>query len=591
MSSADRLDLGALKLREGFFLLRQPRVPRTPFQPRAEVAEVTDGYRHVFTYLKSPQTIKEAAIKVIDDAREKVFLASFLLGDTELLEALYRAADRLRGGVYVVSALDEDSLRRGLAETEADEDPDVAYLKAHNKRFEDMTQRGIAVRGHDNFHAKFVVADDRIALVSSANLETRAFDTTGENGAFITDQVETARLGRFFARLWASCVFEMPPGKAHSVQPRLATDSPCTVPVPLAGPGNGLIWTYPGEHLILDTLHDIIGRAERTLLLATFGLTGLTANPALLIEPLRQVIEASGPEVAILVRARNNMAGHRKDAAELAKLGGVTIYGDSLNHAKGVIADDTYGALFSANFDAKHGLDSGVEVGVRLDGTPALAEAIRYFQHAITHSDLVFDAEPTQRAADDRLGAHWRKPWPLESSLRLRAEDSCWQEFTASADPPVLYVQATDGTTDLVAGMSSFRLGTPDANGVRELSRHDQRDRSAVQLLQHWLTRRWPHKPAPGEPVAHGFCPALLERVQLHSFTDAVMTDKDTIAGLWAEKMCARSWFSPTTMTRSRLTWRRFSIGPDSPSTSQRTARPRWNWWSGLTRTAASLTS
>jgi phosphatidylserine/phosphatidylglycerophosphate/cardiolipin synthase-like enzyme len=511
MSSADdRLDLGALKLSDGFFLLRRPRVTRTPFRPRAEV---TDGYRHVFTYLKSPQTIKEAAIQVIDAAREKVFLASFLLGDAELLDALYRAADNLRGGVYVVSALDDDSLRRGLAETESDEDPDAAYLKAHNKRFEDMTQRGIAVRGHNNFHAKFVVADDRVALVSSANLETRAFDTTGENGVLITDQAETNRLGRFFARLWASCVFEMPPGKAHSVQPRLATDSPCTVPVPPVGPGNSLIWTYPGEYLILDTLHDVIRRAEHKLLLATFGLTGLTENPELLIEPLRQVIEANGPEVAILVRARNNMSGHRKDAAELAKLDGVTIYGDSLNHAKGAIADDTYGALFSANFDAKHGLDSGVEVGVRLDRTPALAEAIRYFQHAITCSDLVFETESTQEVLSHRLGAHWRKPWPLESSLRLRAVDSCWQEFTASADPPVLYVQAADGTIDLLAGTSSFRLGAPDAHGVRDLSRYGQRDRSAAQLLQHWLTRRWPPKPPPGEPVARGLCPALLERV------------------------------------------------------------------------------
>jgi phosphatidylserine/phosphatidylglycerophosphate/cardiolipin synthase-like enzyme len=507
--ASDRLDLGALRLSEGFFLLRHPPVTHAPFGADAAAA---GSYRHVFTYEKSPPTIKDAAIEVIDSAKEKVFLASFLLGDMDLLNALYRAAARLRGGVYVISALDEASLRRGLAETEADEDPDAAYLKAHNKRFEDMTERGIAVRGHDNFHAKFVVADDCFALVSSANLETRAFDTTGENGAVVTDPVETERLGRFFARLWASCVFEMPPGKAHSVQPRSATDSPCAVPVPIVGPGNNLIWTYPGEHLILDTLHDIIRRAERKLFLATFGLTGLTGNPGLLVEPLRRAIEAHNPEVAMLVRARNNMPGHRRDATELAKLG-VTIYADSLNHAKGVIADDTYGALFSANFDAQHGLDSGVEVGLRLDGTPALAEAIRYFQHAMTYSDLVFDTGPTQEALSHRLGAHWRKPWPLESTLRLRTEDSCWHELAASADPPALFVQARDGMIELLAGMSSFRLGVPDAHGVRDLRRHDRQERSAAQLLEHWLTRRWPRKPPPGEPIARGFCPALVVRV------------------------------------------------------------------------------
>jgi phosphatidylserine/phosphatidylglycerophosphate/cardiolipin synthase-like enzyme len=510
MSDAgDRLNLGTLRLNEGLFLLRHPSVTRVPFE---EDARAAGSYQHVFTYEKSPAAIKDAAIEVIDSAREKVFLASYLLGDMDLLNALYRAAARLRGGVYVISALDEASLRRGLAETESDEDPDAADLRVHNKRFEDITQHGIAVRGHDNFHAKFIVADDRIALVSSANLETRAFDTTGENGAVVTDPVETKRLGRFFARLWASCVFEMPPGGAHSVQSRLATDPPCTVPVPPVGPGNNLIWTYPGEQLILGTLHDIIRRAEHTLFLATFGLTGLTGNPGLLIEPLRQVIEATGPEVALLVRARNNIAGHRRDATELAKLG-VTIYGDSLNHAKGVIADNTYGALFSANFDAQHGLESGVEVGLRLDGTPALEEAVRYFRHAMTYSDLVFDREPTQEALNHRLGIHWRNPWPLESSLRLRTDDSCWQEFAASADPPVLFVQAADRTIDLLAGMSSFRLGAPDAHGVRDLRRHDRQDRSAAQLLEHWLTYRWPRKPPRGEPIARGFCPALIERV------------------------------------------------------------------------------
>jgi phosphatidylserine/phosphatidylglycerophosphate/cardiolipin synthase-like enzyme len=509
-SAAERLNLGDLTAGEGFFLLRQPRVRRTPFLAEDLTAA---SYRHVFTYLKSEQTIKEAAIEVIESAEHKVFLASFLLGDTELLDALYRAAGRLRGGVYVVSALDDESLKRGLAEIESGEDPDTAYLKAHNKRFEDMTQRGIAVRGHDNFHAKFVVADDRVALVSSANLETRAFDTTGENGAFVTDPVETQRLGRFFARLWASCVFEMPPGQAHSVQPRQPTESPCMVPVPPVTPGTSLIWTYPGEHLILRTLHDIIGRAEHKLFLATFGLTGLTENPALLIEPLRRVIEAHRPEVSVLVRARNNMPGHRRDAAELAKLAGVTIYADSLNHAKGAIADDAYGALFSANFDAKHGLDSGVEVGIRLDGTPALSEAIRYFQHAMACSDLVFETNPSARELNERLGAHWRKPWPLEPELRLRAEDVCWQDFTASAERPVLYVQGADGTTDLLAGNWTFRLGSADAAGVRDLSRQDGQDRSAAQLLQHWLTRRWPRRPVPGDPVAHGFCPALVDRV------------------------------------------------------------------------------
>jgi cardiolipin synthase A/B len=42
-----------------------------------------------------------------------------------------------------------------------------------------------------------------------------------------------------------------------------------------------------------------------------------------------------------------------------------------------VIADGTYGALFSANFLTRQGLTGGVEIGMRLEASPALTEALR----------------------------------------------------------------------------------------------------------------------------------------------------------------------------------------------------------------------
>jgi phosphatidylserine/phosphatidylglycerophosphate/cardiolipin synthase-like enzyme len=513
MSEPDQLDLAPLTMSEGYFLLRRPGVPRGPFAAEA-AGPAEEPYRHVFTYVKSESTIKDAAIEVIDAAREKVFLASFLLGDIDLLKALYRAADRLRGGVYVISALDEDSLRRGLAETEPDDSPDAADKRAHHKRFEDMTRRGIAVRGHQNCHAKFIVTDDRLALVSSANLETRAFDTTGENGAVVTDPVETDRLGRFFARLWSSCTFAMPPGEAHTVQKREPSPSPCHVPVPPARPGRSVIWTYPGEHVILATLHDVIERAEHDLLLATFGLTGLTEQPALLLGPLAQAMQRRHLDVSILMRSRNNNLGHRRDAAALAELG-VTIYADELNHAKGVIADETRGALFSANFDAKHGLDSGVEVGLRLDGTAALREAVRYFRHAIACSNQVFDPHPTQKSLDQRFAARWRKPWPFGPRLQVRAENACWRELLASAQPPVLWLQYGPDEIELLAGPSRFRLGAAGADGVRTLSPGEKPARPAAQALPEWLSYHPPGKTPDAAPSARGFCPAVIERMVL----------------------------------------------------------------------------
>jgi hypothetical protein len=105
----------------------------------------------------------------------------------------------------------------------------------------------------------------------------------------------------------------------------------------------------------------------------------------------------------------------------------VRVHGDSLNHAKAAIADERHGALVSANFDAEHGLRSGVEIGVRLDGDSALAEARRYVEHAIANADLTFAAQPKQREMNQRLAAAWCTRWPFEADVRVTASDRTWE--------------------------------------------------------------------------------------------------------------------------------------------------------------------
>ena len=71
-------------------------------------------YRHCFTYENSAradgQTIKNALLELLKSARRKIFIASFRIGDKDLIDALYDAARRLRGGVYVITELDLASL-------------------------------------------------------------------------------------------------------------------------------------------------------------------------------------------------------------------------------------------------------------------------------------------------------------------------------------------------------------------------------------------------------------------------------------------------------------------------------------------------
>ncbi|MCX7063056.1 MAG: hypothetical protein NT024_00470, partial [Proteobacteria bacterium] len=57
------------------------------------------------------RTVRDALISLIDSASERVFLCSFLLGGEAVRDALRRAVQRLRGHVYVITALDSKGLQ------------------------------------------------------------------------------------------------------------------------------------------------------------------------------------------------------------------------------------------------------------------------------------------------------------------------------------------------------------------------------------------------------------------------------------------------------------------------------------------------
>src|SRR5262249_52161242 len=108
------------------------------------------------------------------------------------------------------------------------------------------TNQGIAVRGHENCHAKFMVVDDAAAWVGSANLETRAFTRVGEVGVVLDDPPSVSRLARLFARMWlADCKYELP-AFIDSYRVAERNDPPpvrFAVPDPALGEHASVVWT------------------------------------------------------------------------------------------------------------------------------------------------------------------------------------------------------------------------------------------------------------------------------------------------------------------------------------------------------------
>src|SRR5262249_37561194 len=107
----ESIDLGAIPSNEGFFLLRDH--PEKPFPPSPTA---NTAWRFCSTFRDSVPSLRDAVLDLIRNTQRKIFITSFILGDDELIEALAAAARRLTGGVYVISGLNEQSLRKGLAE-------------------------------------------------------------------------------------------------------------------------------------------------------------------------------------------------------------------------------------------------------------------------------------------------------------------------------------------------------------------------------------------------------------------------------------------------------------------------------------------
>jgi cardiolipin synthase len=110
----------------------------------------------------------------------------------------------------------------------------------------------------------------------------------------------------------------------------------------------------------------LIAGAQRSLVVSSYGFDA--AHPA--VEAIRQAA-LRGVTVTVLTRPRPAVLA----AARLFADAGILVRAHEKLHAKAILADDV-GLVMTANLE-KHGLDTGFEVGVRVDsGSRMLAEVL-----------------------------------------------------------------------------------------------------------------------------------------------------------------------------------------------------------------------
>lgn len=492
---SDPIDLGALTCDDAFFL-ESPSQRRTVFSAKPS--------RAVFTRPEARETsLRDAIYEVIEGTRNKLFVCSFLLDDPGLLERLCRKADELRGGVYVVTSLKDDWIHDELSESESDEPGPSKH------QVEPLVRAGAQVRGCPSAHAKFIVADDREAVVSTANFDQRGLTVTGEAGLRITELAEVIRLARFFSRLWTErCDLELPfdpSGRFMVRSTRPSTIKTCAPTLPVDA-DKGVIWTDRGETLIADRFAAIARTPQRELLLATWSARDLERLADVVLQPIEEAIRR-GVAVRVLARARNPDAGGRSALRRLLQLG-AEVRGDRTNHAKFIIADRSRGLLFSANIEPVTGFLGGIEVGAGITGAEALS-CSAYFDEAFSGpGSLALVDRPTTRDLATRMRARFSTPWPLDPMLEVSCPDEVWNRLDdARRGGPALYRQ-NGKAIHLLVGSGEFELTTDRDVGYVLSARKRPSTVTTARLLTEWLQERT----SPAD--RRGFCTCAVARAR-----------------------------------------------------------------------------
>jgi phosphatidylserine/phosphatidylglycerophosphate/cardiolipin synthase-like enzyme len=307
-----------------------PALDRSTNSNPAAQAPAAEGLHGVFI---EPQDGVRPVVDEIDAARSSVDVEVYLLTSDEIIDALKRAKGR---GATVRIIIERQP-----------------YLSEQDKSFtrSQLEAKGFQVRfGPSRYtytHAKFIVIDQRVGLVLTANLTFTAFTSNREIGVTTTVPAEVAELQAVFEADWRD---EPAPSVATLVLS--PTNSRAALSGLVAG-ANSSIEVYAEEMYDARMVDAFIAAKKR-------GVTVRVLIPS-----------SSDPDQAALV--------HRLQSAGVD----VRILDKPRVHAKMILVDDVAVYVGSQNMSATS-LDHNREVGLILNDPANVARLAKAFQRDFT---------------------------------------------------------------------------------------------------------------------------------------------------------------------------------------------------------------
>ena len=292
------------------------------------------------------RVIANRLVQLLDNAREKVVVSSFLLADKEIEDAILAAVQRgVR--VYILLAIET---RLGAADSEEEFDKHV--LEQHKAMLSRMAGR-VLFRSARHFHAKMLVTDPDTApagVLLTANLTKEALTRNEELAVELTPPEVGEALALMGWAMWESAEHELidPKGSFRAVQPMQCITHPPA--------GIGIFATTAQTNALRQQALAVIASAKERLIVSSFGWDA----DHVVVQRICEQAQA-GVDVTVLARIR---PASMPALIALAQAG-AQVLGFRWLHAKAIWADSGSALVMSANFQGQ-GLDKGFELGVAL---------------------------------------------------------------------------------------------------------------------------------------------------------------------------------------------------------------------------------
>jgi len=356
----------------------------------------TDSEVLLCTHPSNP-SILNTMVDMIENAEDNVLLCNWMLSHAKVERALVRAAGRLNGKVHVFTTLETSVHSQYTDDSEA---------LNNLARLQELAGSGVYIRLHPEAHAKFLIVDNEV-LITSANIRDTSLEKNIETGVLISNPQVVADFRTLYAHIW------LQEAKQH-IRPSKSNPSlrnPWRSDKKDAPTFEGsACWTLSNQRMsLVKAIIETIDTAKESLRISTYALSSLESGIGKQVLKAITEADARGVQTTILYHATSTAIGRPPRDHELhgfnaiAGCKNVKMVGHPRLHAKHVIADSETGLIFTANLDGKHGLNSGIEVGLKLSKV-ACSELSNWHDSLFNTFPLELVVQPTPSDLSRRGG-------------------------------------------------------------------------------------------------------------------------------------------------------------------------------------------